>query len=123
MSTKVRASGPDSLEFLRDLLRRVGPRGFTAPVEILREKNVLGRLSGDLADVSDELQLEALRLSAAVARAEVGRHVLPLEMEGAVHFDGCLSGRGDRGVAIQSVDPARGHPRREGARSGRSGPT
>ena len=61
------------------------------------------RLGGDLADVRDELQLQVVRLRAAVARAQVGRDVLALEVERAVHGDGGLSRRGDRGVAVQRV--------------------
>ena len=81
----VRANGSDSLEVLRDLVHGIERRGASRPVELLREKDVLGDLNGvlqqpmdeddvdpdevaplldglggDLADVRDELQLQVV---------------------------------------------------------------
>jgi hypothetical protein len=60
-------------------------------------------LGGDLADVRDELQLQVVRLSAKVSRAQVRHDMLPLDVEGAVHGYGGLDSRSDRGVAVQFV--------------------
>src|SRR3954447_17116977 len=62
---------------------------------------LLDGLGSDVADVGDELQLQVFRLRATVAWTKVGRDVLPLEMERAVHADGGLGGRRDRNVAVQ----------------------
>ena len=129
---EVRANGPDSLEILRDLVHGIGQSGVTSPIELLGKKDVLGDLNrvlqqpmdeddvdpdelaplpdglgGDLADVCDELQLQVVRLSATVARAQVRRDILPLEVERAVHGDRGLGGRSDRGVAVQRVSLTR----------------
>ena len=125
---EVPANRPDSIELLRDLVDRIGQRGITGSVELLGEKDVLGDLNRvleqpvdvddvdpdeclplldglgrDLADVRDELQLQVVRLSATVARAEVRRDIPPFDVEGAVHRDDSLRGRNDRGVTFQRV--------------------
>ena len=106
----------------------IGQSPFTGAVELLGEKEVLrsldrilqqpmdedhvdpdelaplpNRLRRDLADVRDELQRQVVRLGAPPARAQVGRHVLPLAVERPVHRDGGLGGGGDRGVAVERV--------------------
>jgi len=50
----VRANGSDSLEVLRDLVHGIEQRGVTRPVELLREKDVLGDLNGVLQQPMDE---------------------------------------------------------------------
>jgi hypothetical protein len=110
----------------------IGQSGVTSPVELLGEKDVLGDvnrilqqpmdeddldpderasllddLGGDLADVRDELQLQVVRLSAKAARTHVGRHILPLEVERAVHGYSGLLGRSERGVTVQRVSLTR----------------
>ncbi len=103
-------------------------RGVRGAVELLGEKHVLGNLDrvlqqpmdeydvdpdelallpdglgGDLADMRDELQLQVVRLGATVARAQVGRDILPLEVERPVHGRGGLESQGDRCVNVQRV--------------------
>jgi len=65
------------------------------------------RLGSHFANVRDELQLQILRLGATVAGAKVGRDILPLEVECAVHPDRGPGGRGDRRIAVQRVSPTR----------------
>ena len=74
------------------------------PTSVLPLLDGLGR---DLADVRNELQLQVVRLSATVARAEVRRDIPPLDVERAVHRDDGLGGRSDRGVAFQRVSLTR----------------
>lgn len=129
---EVRANGSDPLELLRDLVHRVGQSGIAGTVELLGQKNVFGDLHRvlqepvdedhvdpdqfspfldglrrDLADVRDELQLQLTRLSAPVAGARVGRDQVPFGMEGSVHGDRSLGGRGDRDIAVQDVSITR----------------
>ena len=132
MSTKYVRTGPIPSSSCETSLHGIGQSGSAGPVELLGEQDVLGGLDGvlqqpmdeddvdpdelaplpdglrgDLADVRDELQLQVVRLRATVARAQVGRDVLALEVERAVHADGGLRHRGDRGVAVQRVGPTR----------------
>jgi hypothetical protein len=61
------------------------------------------RLGGDLADVRDELQLQVGRLGATVARAQVGRDILPLDVERPMHGHGGVESQGDRCITVHRV--------------------
>src|SRR3954454_3110939 len=67
----------------------------------------LDLLGCDLSDVRDELQLQALRLGATRAGAQVELDQSPLGVEGAVHGDGSLGDGGPLYAAIQPVAVAR----------------
>jgi len=58
------------------------------------------RLGGDVADVRDELQLQVVGLLAGIARTQVGRDVLALAMERAVHASDTPVHGGGRRIGV-----------------------
>ena len=63
----------------------------------------LDGLGRNLANVRNELQLQATRLRATGAGAQVELDQPPLDVEGVVHGDGSLGDGGDRRAADQRV--------------------
>jgi hypothetical protein len=145
-STKYAPTRADTFEVLGHLVRGTRQRCDGRPVELLGDQYVLGDLDrvlehpvdvddvypdelasapdglgGDLADVRDELQLQVVRLVAALARAQVGRDVLPLDMEGPVHGSWQLEESGRRFRHPPTCRPGERERRRHlRSRSGRS---